>query len=354
LRLDRGAIKTDEHGEGEMTLTRDECNRTRFSPSDPGGHYESYFQRANHPQRPLAFWIRYTVFSPRRQPEAALGELWAIYFDGEAGRIYATKQVFPLAACSFSSKSLDVCIGPAILQDGVLQGQSASGGHALSWSLSYGEGLRPLLLLPESFYTGGFPKAKALVGTPNAVYQGKLIVDEQEVQVDGWQGSQNHNWGSRHTDDYLWGQVAGFDDAPQAFLELSTARLRLGPLWTPWMSLIVLRLGNEEFALNGLLQSVRASKSFENIVGQSLTWNVDSRISDLHISAEISAPLAGFVGLHYANPPGGEKICLNTKLARCRLCLERPGAPPLTLETAHRAAFEILTDDQDFGVPVLL
>jgi hypothetical protein len=43
-------------------------------------------------------------------------------------------------------------------------------------------------------------------------------------------GSQNHNWGSRHTDHYAWGQVAGFDDDPDAFLELSTARVRVGPL----------------------------------------------------------------------------------------------------------------------------
>ena len=34
----------------------------------PQGHYESFFQRANHPTRPLAFWIRYTLFSPHAHP----------------------------------------------------------------------------------------------------------------------------------------------------------------------------------------------------------------------------------------------------------------------------------------------
>jgi hypothetical protein len=48
-----------------------------------------------------------------------------------------------------------------------------------------------------------------------------------------WVGSQNHNWGSKHTDRYSWGQVAGFDAHPESFLEVATARLKLGPLWTP-------------------------------------------------------------------------------------------------------------------------
>jgi hypothetical protein len=61
-----------------------------------------------------------------------------------------------------------------------------------------------------------------------------------------------------------------------------------------------------------------------------------------------------FVGLRYDNPPGGHKTCLNTKLAACQLTLERPGQPPLSLGTRHRAAFEILTDDEDHGVPIIL
>jgi len=51
-------------------------NFTRYLPGQTTDHYESFFVRANHPTRPLAFWIRYTLFSPHRHPENALGELW--------------------------------------------------------------------------------------------------------------------------------------------------------------------------------------------------------------------------------------------------------------------------------------
>jgi hypothetical protein len=86
---------------GNREALRREANGTRYQPGQRPGHYESFFQRANHPTRPLALWIRYTLFSPAGQPEAALGELWAVFFDGEIGRHIAVKLAGPLAGCTF-------------------------------------------------------------------------------------------------------------------------------------------------------------------------------------------------------------------------------------------------------------
>jgi hypothetical protein len=330
-----------------VRIERDAWNRCRYVHQAQGGHYESWFQRANHPERPLAFWIRYTMFSPKGRAGDAVGELWAIYFDGENDRITAVKAVFPFLSCEFSDTGLGVRIGPALLSEGRLQGRASSRGHSLQWALQYEGHEPPLLLLPRSFYDRGFPKAKALVGTPNAVFEGMLVVDGDAIRIDGWRGSQNHNWGSKHTDSYAWGQVAGFDNAPDAFLECSTARLRFGPLWTPPLTLVVLRAEGREFALNGLARAVRAHGHFEFF-----DWRLESHCSEVRISAHIHASPSAFVGLTYDNPPGGTKTCLNTKLAACELTLEQAGKAPRTFTTKHRAAFEILTERQDHGVPI--
>jgi hypothetical protein len=50
-----------------------------------------------------------------------------------------------------------------------------------------------------------------------ATYQGHLTVNGETIDVADWVGSQNHNWGSKHTDRYAWGQVAGFDAHPEGF-----------------------------------------------------------------------------------------------------------------------------------------
>ena len=325
------------------THSRDRWNGARYRSGDGGGHYESWFQRANDASGRRAFWIRYTIFSPRGQPADAVGELWAIAFDRETRRIVAVKEVRPISACSFASDRLDVRIGEARLDDGALRGGAAAKGHAIAWDLRYEGGQEPLLLLPERLYGAPLPRAKALVGRPLARFTGTITVDGEAIAVADWVGSQNHNWGTRHTDRYAWGQVAGFDEQPDAFLECSTARLRVGPLWTPWMSPVVLRLPGETLGWNGLLCAIRARGRYERY-----DWRIATSSDVGALELRIWAEPSEFVALRYDNPAGGTKICLNSKIARCELTLSR-GGQTISLRSS-RAAFEIVDDRAPLGV----
>jgi hypothetical protein len=206
-------------------------------------------------------------------------------------------------------------------------------------------GQEPLLLLPERLYGAPLPRAKALVGRPLARFRGTLRVDGEAVEVGDWVGSQNHNWGSRHTDQYAWGQVAGFDSHAESFLEVATARLKVGPLWTPNLTVLVLRHGGGEIALNQPGRMFRARASVRDF-----DWRFASADANWRVEGRIHAPREAFAGLRYFNPPGGIKQCLNTKIAACELTVARTGEPPQKLSTAHRAAFEILTDRSDHGI----
>jgi hypothetical protein len=326
-------------------------NDSRYRPGQQSGHYESFFLRANHPTRPLAFWIRYTVFSPRHHPEQAQGELWAIVFDGEAARHVAVKSELPIDACAFSPTQFSVRVGEARLEPGRPVGAAEGRGHAIRWDLQYRGDAPPLFLLPLDAYAGPRPKAKTLVGLPLAIFSGTLVVDDTPLEIVDWVGSQNHNWGVQHTDHYAWGQVAGFDGAPETFLEVVTARRRLGPLWSPFVTLLTLRHQGEEFALNTTAQMRRAKGAFAPF-----EWRFRSETPLVRIEGHIAAPSDAFVGLTYRNPPGGAKICLNSKLASCELTVARrqgdAWAPPERLIARRRAAFEILTDHPDARVPI--
>jgi hypothetical protein len=321
------------------------ANFTRYR-GQPQGHYESFFVRANHPRRAQAFWIRYTIFSPRGRPADAIGELWAIFFDAEQNRHLAAKQEYQLADCDFDVSSFRVRVGQATLQPNRLEGAVEGTPHSLAWNLKFQGASAPVLLLPLSLYQGRFPAAKSVVSLPMARFSGVLSVDGKDVEITDWVGSQNHNWGSRHTDLYAWGQVAGFDNQPDSFLEVATARLRLGPFWTPPITPMVLRHRQREYAFTGLGQAIRATGRFGYF-----SWQFASRNKDAEIAATISAPREAFVGLKYFNPPGGIKYCLNSKIAGCRLRLtDRRAGTTEVLETGSRAAFEILTDDENHGV----
>lgn len=331
-------------------MVPEQVNWAQYEAGQRRGHYESFYLRANHPGRPLAFWLRYTIFSPAGHPEVAVGELWAVFFDGESGRHTVAKAQYPMRSCVFSADAFDVRIGEATL------GPQALRGHAgeIGWDLRYRGSEAPLYLLPRRLYRGGFPKAKSLVGLPLARYEGTLTVGGTGVDVDGWLGSQNHNWGSRHTDRYAFGQVAGFDGAPDAFLEVVTAQARIGPLWTPKLTFLVLRRSGEDLAFTALRQARRATGQFEYLrTDADCSWNFATRSPTAHVQGLIEAPRSAFVGLAYPNPPGGTKYCLNTKIARCSLTIvDVTSGERQVLRSEHGSLFEILTDSQAHGIAI--
>jgi hypothetical protein len=320
---------------------QDAIGASQFDPASTSGFYESYFVRANHPSQPKAFWIRYTLFCPRGRPEAVVGQLWAVYFDGESSEYTAIKQSVSFEACSFSAQRLDVRIGDCTLSEHDLAGSAVSGDREIAWSLAYRGAGPPVFLLPLALYGKRLPKAKVLTGIPLADFEGTLNVNGKSVPVDGWRGSQNHNWGPRHTDRYAWGQVAGFDGHPDAFLECSTARLRIGPLWTPWLTSVVLRVAGREFRLNSLAQALRNSAGY-----RCFEWNIAARSGTIQVQIHFAASPDRVVGLMYDDPPGGGRVCLNTKLAACSVRVTEAGKPPVELHTSHRAAFEILATSE--------
>ncbi|MBV9011663.1 MAG: hypothetical protein JO272_06355 [Pseudonocardiales bacterium] len=328
----------------------DRLNWTQCVPGQRQGHYESFYQRANHPTRPLAFWIRYTTFSPNDRPEAAIGELWAIFFDGETGEHVVAKEEHPIAECDFATRAFSARVKDSVLGPGSLKGQASSFGNTIGWNLTYSGDQQPLFLLPHKLYSGNFPKAKSLVRLPLANYDGSLTVKGRDIDVTNWLGSQNHNWGIRHTDYYAFGQVAGFDDDPDSFLEIITAKIKVaGPVKTPFLTMLVLRHGGREYALTSILDAVAKTQGRFHY----FHWEFSADADEVKLDGQINATPDAFVGLNYYNPPGGIKHCLNTKIGSCELTfLDKETGQRHVLRTKHRALFEILTDDRTHGISI--
>ncbi len=338
--MDVGLAKTDW----------DRLNWTQYVPGQREGHYESLYQRANHPTRPLAFWIRYTIFSPKNRPEAAIGELWTIFFDGETGQHVVAKEEYPIAECEFATQAFSARVKDSILGPGMLEGHASSFGNTIRWNLTYAGDQQPLFLLPRKLYSGGFPKAKSLVRLPLAYYNGPLTVNGREIDVTNWLGSQNHNWGKQHTDHYAFGQVAGFDDEPDTFLEVLTAKTALvGPIKTPFLTMLVLRHRGQEYAVTSVPRALAKTKGSFGY----FHWEFSADTGRMLLDGQITATPEAFVALNYYNPPGGIKHCLNTKIGRCELTIrDKASGQQQVLQTKHRALFEILTDDRTHGISV--
>jgi len=331
---------------------RDLKNACQFNPLSTKGHYESYFLRANHPTKALAFWLRYTIFSPKGKNQQSIGELWGAFFDGETNQVFAVKNELPIQQCHFSNDTMAVEIGNAKLSDGSLGGVIEQENKAFRWRLVYDANKEPLAFLPQAYYQAPLLKAKSFIGNPNTLFNGEIVITREGKQVKydiaNWQGSENHNWGSKHTDEYAWGQVAGFDNDKDAFLECITAKIKIGPIYTPKLTLICLRVNNKEYNFNTIIQSLKAKGSYNYF-----DWQFKSKLNGVIIIGNIKAPREHFVGLNYYNPPGGSNTCLNSKIAACEIVIKEQGKADIKLVTNNRAAFEILTSDNNHGVSVV-
>lgn len=337
----------------QLEKARAAANFTRFRGDKSRGHYESYFVRANNADTGQAFWIRYTIYQgePGRGSKAAMGELWAIWFERGQAPV-AAKSEFPLHKAKYSHSHFSLDFDGATFDTTALEGGAGNcGPDTISWQLEIAplgkaRNAAPIFPLPLSSYDAPLPRAKFLVAQPFAAFRGHLTVNGRKISVHDWQGSQNHNWGARHTDEYAWGQVAGFDNDPDAFLEVASAKIRLGLLMTPFLTPIVLRFQGRDYSLNGYWQALRNAAKLAYF-----DWVFCGEDDRVKISGRISARRGDFVALNYYNPPGDVKTCLNSKVAACEISLTEKSRIGLSsrLVTQNRAAFEILTSKTDHG-----
>ncbi len=306
-----------------------------YDPTSRKGHYESWFIRGNHPTRPLSFWIRYTIFSPIGIPQAATVGLWAVWYDGETDTLCSAHHEIPYTDSFFGSNSLNLRIG-----DAVLTSTQASGSimESIAWNMTLTKGSGSLLFLPSLLYKLPVPPAKSLVIDRNVRFRGKFVVSGVTHDIEDWVGTVNHNWGPRHTDEYAWGQVTSFDDAPGAFFECLTARIQLLGVRTPWVTMGLLHLEGKTHRIISLHKGLSGAAPYQ--IG---TWRFVGYGFGIVVHGEIFAPDNSFMDFKYRNPPGGVKDCHNSGLASATLHVWKFGKK-YVLKSRNQASFEILSD----------
>lgn len=310
-------------------------------------YYESRYLRANHPERPQALWLRQTVLLPTVGDPVA--DVWVMVFDPDGSGNRALKQPYPIDAAAYEYDNWTARIGATSIDDRSAQGVVTGGNRSARWDLRITPGSADMVkLLTDRAYKARIPTAKTTVRHPLAQFDGQVEVDDVRFVLDGWTGSVNHNWGTRHTPAYAFGQVCGFDDAPDSSLEIVTARASIGPVLTPAATLYVFRHAGQEFAVRSLLGSLQTHGRY-----RPFSWAFGGRVGDQMIEGEIIADPADVIGLTYTDTDGGSKYCYNSAIATCRVRVAGKAFERTELLATRRAMFEILTDTRHDEVPLL-
>jgi hypothetical protein len=313
-------------------------------------YYESRFVRANHPDQPLALWLRETLLLPT--VGAPVADVWVMVFDPDGAGNRALKVGYPIGSSGYryetGAGTWTARIGDTTIDDVSARGAITGAGRSAAWDLSIAPGDEPpVKLLTDRGYRAPFPTAKTMVRHPLATFDGQLELDGARLGLQHWVGSVNHNWGRRHTPAYAFGQVCGFDGAPDASLEIVTAHAAIGPISLPAATLFVLRHGGREFAVRSIPGARRTHGRY-----RPFSWSFGGRVGDVTMEGEITAEPSDVIGLTYFDTGGVTKYCYNSALATCRIRLSGKGFAD-ELVASRRAMFEILLPEPHDAVPLL-
>lgn len=294
------------------------------------GGYESWFVSARDPASPRALWIRHTRHRPRHGPESAA--LWCTRLDRAAGqRLVVVKQVF-------SALPPDAAAGPRRFR-----GDAAMGQRTARWDLDITGGQEPLRpLRPAALYRAPLPRTKLEAPVPDGLVTGTLEVDGHQVDVSSWRGTVGHNWGTEHADTWVWLHAADFGAAPDCWLELVLARIRIGRARSPWTAMGALSLGGQRIPLGGL-----GRRPGVDAQPGRLTASVPAPGARLALSVTTDGEDA--VAVSYADPPGGHRGVTHAALAAVDLTLRRRGGRELILASSH-GAYEFGTSQEMRGI----
>jgi hypothetical protein len=294
----------------------------QFARVAPGkGHYESFYLRAVDPERPRGAWIRYTTHQRPDGPRT--GSVWCTYSDAEAGPPYAVKQTLPDPVADPAGW---IAIGESAFGPRGARGRAQAEGRSAAWELAMRGDAEPLRHLPrEWMYRAPLPRTKLESPLPSATFDGALEAgDRGRVEIAGWRGMAGHNWGGEHAATWIWLHGVAFEGEPDAWLDLSVGRVRVGPLLTPWIANGALHVRGERTRLGGP-RPARVEATPEGC-----------RVETAGAVVEARSPAGQTVAWPYADPGGGEHHSLNCSIAQVTV----RGAGR-ALRTAHGGVYEL-------------
>ncbi|MDR7360681.1 hypothetical protein [Nocardioides marmoribigeumensis] len=304
----------------------------RFPDAAPGAAlYESVYAVLSPPEGDRALWVRTTVRKlPDEEPTGAVWVTWTSPDGVRAAKVGA----LPVQP---GGHGIDV--------EDATQGPSGSSGRvdlpslAARWDLRFTSDETLMRhLRPSWLYGAPLPRTKSTSPLPDLRVEGTLEVDGEPVDLTGWTGMLGHNWGTEHAARWIWLRAAGLGDDGRGWLDAVLARVRVGPVLTPWTGFGTLSLDGHRHALGGL------GSRRTDVVLRPDGADVTLAGHGVRLTAAAGVDLRRTVGWRYADPGGGGHEVANCSVATVSLDL---GGRTLT---ARSGVLEVGGDEIAFDV----
>ena len=272
--------------------------------------YESHYLTATDPAGGRALWLRHTTL--KRPGEPARPTVWVTWFQ----RPGAHPRALRVTAAEPPSDPTGAWARSRL---GELSPGHASGAiEGASWSLAWEAPMAEVPYLPSRWlYDRPIPRSNGAALIPSATVHGTLTLDgEAPVSVDGWDLMVGHNWGSEHADHWTWVHAGGLGVDRSGWFDLALARVKVGPLLTPWAA-------GGAVDLNGRTFRTRVRGSVRREVEGESTLLTVPLAGGAALELRVTAPDADTVSWDYASPRGPGRTVRNCSIADGSLTLRQ-------------------------------
>ncbi len=254
------------------------------------GRYEAWFLTMSSPDGRSGYWIRHSVRAPIVGPPER--RLWFARFDrDDPARTFGLN----------GSERPDAEFG-----SGVSRGSLRGVGRQVRWDLLWdGRGGGPRLL-PPALYRGSLAPTRLSTPVPEAPISGRIEVDDAEVEIDGFLGSQGHVEGSRHAERWAWmsaGHERGF------LLQALSLQARRGPWLTPFLTFAALRIDE---------RWVRFRHATRRRPWELGRWRLRLSSRSLRVEGSVTAPQETMVRARYLDPDDTPRWCHHSAVGSSR------------------------------------
>lgn len=297
---------------------------------------ESYFLKCNDAETGQALWLKFTIL-------AGLGmtprfHSWAVLFSPSGKRVRVYKEGFDLNSTSLAIDQAEIRFGSNSLSPirctGSLQGPDGT----IRWDLAIESRSEALFPYPWKWmYTAPLPSFKTVSPSPDALCTGVVEFGDERWELRQVAGLIGHNWGKKHAVRYAWAHSNLSFAGENGYFEGFSAKIKVGPVVTPFISLAILQVGDRRYEFNnpGTLLG-------RGVTVDDFCWKFAVNRGTMSLRGDIRARPEAAASLAYPNPDGSCATCINSKTADAQLWLAGEGTEK-KWELAGVVALETLT-----------
>ncbi|MEM4558331.1 MAG: hypothetical protein QW208_00020 [Acidilobaceae archaeon] len=263
-------------------------------------------------------WLRYTTIDSSRTRYSAF---WLTHFKPGNPRGFMIKIRDNM---SISEDSITLNKQLYSIRDRV----STGGYKGLEWNLRFKGGIEKYNPVPL-LYRILRRKSKYVIVNPNTLFNGTVIVNNEEIKVENYRGMIGFISGDKYLDHWIWTHCSSFEEDPEG-----------------WIDILVASPDGKRRVLFGLLKYDNKLIHIGKILGVNYIgevshekFNANVKVGDYSISIEARALKENMIIAKYEDPANGARYCHNTEIADAVISIEK-GELKMKLSCNKRAFYE--------------